>query len=91
MHAIAYGTWEAFGVQMCTTSMSLAATSSMSANAVSAPQDAATSWDRSGEEAITPTTSAPASSAARRWTVPIMPVPRMATRRRAEEPVMGSD
>ena len=73
--------------------MSLAATSSMSAYACSAPQAAATSRDRSGLEAITPTTSAPASSAARRWTSPIMPAPEDgdAARVAAAEPVMGSD
>src|SRR6188768_1724228 len=80
IRATAYGTWEAFGVQMCTTVALLSATSSMLPYACSTPHASATSLERSGLEAITPRTCAPASSAARRCTSPIIPAPRIATR-----------
>ena len=90
IRATAYGTCEAFGVQMCTISASPAATSSMSAYACSTPQAFATARDRSGLEAITPTTVAPASRAARRCTSPIIPAPRIATLFDAEDPMKVS-
>ena len=62
----------------------------MSAYACSTPQDFATARERSGLEASTPTTVAPASRAARRCTSPIMPTPRMATRFDAEDPMKVS-
>jgi DNA-binding response OmpR family regulator len=64
---------------MCTISALLSATSSMLPYASSAPQARATSRERSWLEAITPRISAPASTAARRCTSPIMPAPRIAT------------
>src|ERR671914_1477931 len=72
---------------MCTISASPAATSSRSAYPCSTPQASATARERSGLEAITPTTVAPANRAARRCTSPIIPAPRMATRFDAEDPM----
>ena len=66
-------------MQTCTISALLSATSSMLPYACSTPQASATSRERSGLEAITPSNSAPASTAARRCTSPIMPAPRIAT------------
>src|ERR671917_2675884 len=75
---------------MCTMSTSLATTSSRFAYACSTRHSSATWRDRSGEEAITPTTVAPARPAARRCTSPIIPAPRMATRFDAEDPMKVS-
>src|SRR5918998_1245235 len=75
---------------MWTMSTSLATTSSRFAYACSTPHSAATSRDRSGLEAITPTTVAPARTAARRCTSPIIPAPRTATRFDAEDPMKVS-
>src|SRR5688500_2206660 len=79
IRATAYGTCEAFGVQMCTTSALLSTTSEILPYACSTPQASATSRERAGLAAITPTIPAPAGTAARRCTSPIMPAPRIAT------------
>ena len=59
----------------------LATISSAESNARSAPSAAGAACADSGDEAATPTSAAPARRAERAWTLPMEPVPAIATRR----------
>ena len=84
MAARTSGAWVAFGVQMCTTSTSSAASSSSTVPVGnSAPIRSAAARDDSGVEPTIRETTPPARRTARACTVPMKPTPMMPARTRS--------